>query len=128
MPAKRGHTPVGFDEVVWSEDLRNSTDAGRTAATNKRATLERDGQPIDELLACDEEAQDGTSLPGCVKTYVPWPEGKWGIVYLIARDPKTTRLSLDVLSFGVRHHPSKSHAPTVYGLAHRRMHGEPPRR
>jgi hypothetical protein len=128
VPAKRGHAPVGFDEVAWSEDLRNSTDAGRTAATTKRAALERDGQPIHELLACDEAAQDGTSLPGCVKTYVPWPDGKWGIVYLIARDPKTTRLSLDVLAFGVRHHPRKSHAPTVYEVAHQRMHSTPPHR
>jgi len=113
---------------VWNEDLRNSTDAGRTAATSKRAELERDGQPIDELLACDTEAQDRTSLPGCVKTYVSWPDGKWGIVYLIARDPRTGRLSLDVLSFGVRHRPRGSHAPTVYELAHQRIHGQPPRR
>ncbi|HEV3320681.1 MAG TPA: hypothetical protein VG147_00635 [Solirubrobacteraceae bacterium] len=128
MPRDRAHAPVGFDEAVWKEDLRSSTDAGRTAAASKRAELERDGQPIDELLACDTEAQDGTSLPNCVKTYVPWPDGKWGIVYLIARDPNTGRLSLDVLSFGVRHHPQGSHAPTVYERAHRRMHGQPPRR
>jgi hypothetical protein len=39
MPAKPGHAPVAFDEAAWSEDLRDSTDAGRTAATTKRADL-----------------------------------------------------------------------------------------
>jgi hypothetical protein len=125
MPGKPGppaHAPVAFDEAAWSEDLRQTTDTGRAAATSKRAELERDGQPVDELLACDEEARDGTSLPECVKTRVPWPDGKWGIVYLIARDKQTRRLSLDVLSFGMRHHPKGSHALTVYEIAHRRLH------
>ncbi len=120
MPAKPGHAPVAFDEAAWSEDLRDSTDAGRTAATRKRADLERDGQPVDELLACDEEAPDGTSLPGCVKTRVPWPDGPRGIVYLIAR-AQTGALSLDVLSFGMRHHPKDSHALSVYQIADQRL-------
>jgi len=34
-----GHAPVAFDEKAWSEDLRNTTDEGRTAATKKRAEL-----------------------------------------------------------------------------------------
>ncbi len=116
----RGHAPVAFDEKAWSEDLRNTTDEGRTAATKKRAELERDGQTINELLACDEQARDGTSLPECIKTRVPWPNGRWGIVYLIARDKKG-RLSLDVLAFGVRHHPKGSHALNVYEIAHWRL-------
>ena len=36
MPGNRAHAPVGFDEAVWNEDLRNSTDAGRTAALPAR--------------------------------------------------------------------------------------------
>jgi hypothetical protein len=31
MPGKPGppaHAPVAFDEAAWSEDLRNTTDAG----------------------------------------------------------------------------------------------------
>jgi hypothetical protein len=122
MPAKPGHAPVAFDEAAWSEDLRKTTDTGRATATRKRVELERDGQPVDELLACDEEGRDGTSLPECVKTRIPWPAGKWGIVYLIARDKQTKRLSLDVLSFGMRHHPKGSHALNVYEVAHRRLH------
>jgi hypothetical protein len=122
MPAKRGHAHVAFDEVAWIEDLRNTTDAGRAAATRARAKLERDGQAVDVLLACDEEGHDGTCLPECVKTRVPEPNGKWGIVYLIARDKQTGRLSLDVLAFGIRHPPTGSHALTVYEIAHRRLH------
>jgi len=122
MPAKRGHAPVAFDEAAWSEDLHNTSDAGRAAATRIRAELEREGQPVDDLLACDEEGRDGTSLPQCAKTRVPWANGKWGIVYLIARDKQTGRLSLDVLAFGMRHHPKGSHALTVYEIAHRRLH------
>jgi hypothetical protein len=122
MPAKPGHAPVAFDEATWNQDMRNSTDAGRAAATNKRAELERDGQPVNELLACDEEGRDGTSLPECVKTRIPWPDGKWGIVYLIAHDKQTKRLSLDVLAFDMRHHPKDSHALNLYERAHRRLH------
>lgn len=29
---------------------------------------------------------------------------------------------LDYLAFGVRHHPAGSNAPTVYEIAHRRLH------
>jgi len=29
---------------------------------------------------------------------------------------------LDYLAFGVRHHPAGSNAPTVYKIAHRRLH------
>lgn len=77
------------------------------------------------MLACDEEGRDGTSLPECVKTRVSWPNGQWGIVYLIARHQKTSRLSLDVLSFGMRHHPKGSHAFNVYQIANRRLNAPP---
>lgn len=121
MPVKTGHAPVAFDENAWSEDLRNATDAGRTAAANRRARLEQDGQLVAELLGCKDEARDGTSLGGCVKTYVLWPDGPWGIVYLIARD-ETGRLSLDHLAFGLRHPPAGRRA-SVYEIAHRRLNG-----
>ena len=56
-----------------------------------------------------------------MKTRVPCPDGPRGIVYLIARE-QTGALSLDVLAFGVRHHPKESHALTVYQIAHDRLH------
>jgi hypothetical protein len=30
---------------------------------------------------------------------------------------------LEYIAFGVRHHPAGSKAPTVYEIAHRRLHG-----
>jgi hypothetical protein len=119
VPVKTGHAPVAFDENAWSEDLRNATDSARTAATHGRTRLEQDGQAVAELLGCRDEARDGTSLVGCVKTYVPWPDGPWGIVYLIARD-ETGRLSLDHLAFGLRHPPAGRRA-SVYEIADRRV-------
>ena len=32
------------------------------------------------------------------------------------------RSLLAFAAFGVRHHPQDSHAPTVYDIAHRRLH------
>jgi hypothetical protein len=119
MPAKTGHAPVAFNEEAWSEDLLGATDAARTTAARLRARLERDGQAVTELLACSEEGRDGTSLPGCVKTYVSWPDGPWGIVYLIACD-ESGRLSLDHLAFGLRH-PPPGHRASVYKRAHWRL-------
>jgi hypothetical protein len=63
MPAKRGHAPVAFDEAAWSEDLRQTTDTGRTTATRKRAQLERDGQPVEQLLACDLRGKEPNTPP-----------------------------------------------------------------
>jgi hypothetical protein len=110
---------VAFDETVWSEDLRNATPAGREAARQVRRKLERAGQAIDELLACDDEGPDGTRLAGCAKTYVPQPLGPWGVVYLIARDAQG-KLRLDHLAFGLRHPPPGRRA-SVYRIAHRRL-------
>jgi hypothetical protein len=76
MPGKPGppaHAPVAFDEAAWSEDLRQTTDAGRAAATKKRAQLERDGQPVDELLACDEEGATGRACPNASRPVSPGP-------------------------------------------------------
>lgn len=112
---------MAFDEIAWSEDLRNATAAGREAARRARRKLERRGQPIAELLACDEEGADGTRLAGCVKTYVPQPLGPWGLIYLIVRDPEGN-LRLDHLAFGLRHPPPGRRA-SVYRVAHHRLHG-----
>lgn len=121
MPAKTGHAPVAFDDKTWSEDLLGETDSARATATQLRARLERDGQAVDELLACREEGRDGTSLPGCIKAYVSWPDGPWGIVYLIVRD-ESGELSLDHLAFGLRH-PPPGRRDSVYHHAHRRLNG-----
>jgi hypothetical protein len=51
------------------------------------------------------------------------PNGRFGMVVRFVRDDKG--LALRYLAFGVRHHPRNSNAPTVYDIAHRRLHGQP---
>jgi len=122
VPAhKAGRAQVIFDEAAFREDLRRTTDAGRPVATATRNAYDRDGCPVEDLLACDSEAQDGTQLPGCVKVYLPSPAGKFGMVFEINR--QAGNLVLAYLSFGVRHHPPDSHALTVYQIAHQRLNG-----
>lgn len=72
------------------------------------------------LRACDAQADDGTRLLRCVKTYLPAPAGQWGMVFEIRHDPDV-RLFLDYLAFGIRH-PSRLGQPSVHQLAHRRLH------
>ncbi len=123
MPDKRRRGAsfrVELDDTPFAEDLAHSSPAGQKAAKQKRAAVERDGQPADELITCDAEAQDGTRLPGCFKTYVPWAAGRWGMVYEFRFD-EDRRPYLAFLAFGVRHHPSDSNALTVYEVASRRL-------
>jgi hypothetical protein len=121
MPAgKAGHAEVFFDKAAFDEDLQRAAAAGRAAALAARDAFVHDGCPLTELLACNDEAPDATRLPGCVKVYLPSRAGKFGMVFAIER--KAGRLLLAYLAFGVRHQPHDSHAPTVYQLAHRRLH------
>ena len=120
MAANRGAAPVVFDDLAFSEDLSRTTDNGRRIAADTRTAYERHGCPVDDLLACQEQATDGTDLPGCAKVYLPAPVGKFGMVLAIKR--QEGRLVLVYLAFGVRHHPKGSHALTTYQVAHRRLH------
>lgn len=122
MALKRGYAPVAFDELAWQEDLRRASKSARRIGEETRSRLEREGQAVDALFACDEEARDGTSLPGCVKVYIPPPGGPLGLVYQLAEN-KQGRLYLDHLAFGIRHQPPGSKAETVYQLADRRLNG-----
>ena len=56
--------------------------------------------------------------------YAPADERPFGMVF----DPiDTDRGSvLNCVAFGARHQPQGSHAPTVYAIAHRRLHGRWP--
>lgn len=124
MALKRGYAPVAFDELAWQEDLRIASRSAHRIARETRTRLEREGQSVDALFACDTEARDGTSLPGCVKVYLPPPGGPLGLVYRLARN-KQGRLYLDHLALGIRHQPDrKATAPTVYEIAHRRLHSQ----
>ncbi len=111
--------PVRFDEAAFDDDLLHVTPRGRLAATEHRATIEQHGLPATRLLRCEDEATDGTSLGGCVKTRLPWPDGDWGLVLAGQIDDGT--IYLQVIAFGERH-PTAGWRPSVYQLAHRRLH------
>ena len=121
MSDKRsGRAPALFDGAAFAEDLRRASDAGEEVALAARKEFEAEGVPIENLLACDEEGPEGTALRHCLKLRLPPPDGKFGMVFRIElRDGKSV---LVFAAFGVRHHPADSNAPTVYEIAHRRLH------
>ncbi|HMI80402.1 MAG TPA: hypothetical protein VK480_01315 [Solirubrobacterales bacterium] len=121
MSHKRsGRAPALFDDAAFVEDLRRTSDAGEEVALEARKEFEGEGVPVGSLLACDEEGPDGTDLRHCVKLRLPSPDGKFGMVFRI--ELREDRPVLVFAGFGVRHHPANSNAPTVYEVAHRRLH------
>ena len=113
--------PVGFDEDALSEDLEHLSEGAVEALEAFRKELRREGGiPQFRLKACHDEGQDGTMLGGCVKTYVPWPDGRFGAVFVAVKHPNRP-MALRAFAFGVRHHPRESNAETVYEVAHRRL-------
>lgn len=121
MSDKRpGRAPVLFDDAAFAEDLRRAGDAGREVALAARKEFEGEGALVGSLLACDEEGADGTELRHCVKVRLPPPNGKFGMVFRI--EQQKGRSVLVFAAFGARHHPADSNAPTVYEIAHRRLH------
>jgi len=117
--------PAHFDPDGWEEDLSRTTPAGREAAEATRRTYERDGIPVEHLRRVEGEGRDGTVLPDCAKVYLPRPVGRFGMVFRAIKIDG--RLHLAYVAFGVRHPPKDSRRPTVYQLAHQRIHGQPPR-
>jgi hypothetical protein len=120
MPTSGLCFPARFDPEVWEEDLARTTQAGRTAAERARRAYERIGVPRSDLRPCNAEGPLGTALPRCLKVYLPPPAGRFGMVFRAIQVER--RLRLELLAFGVRHHPPDSNALTVYQLAHQRLH------
>lgn len=118
--------PAHFDPDGWEEDLARATLAGREAAEAARRAYEQNGIPFEHLRSVEEEGRDGTVLPDCAKVYLPQPAGRFGMVFRAIK--VDDRLHLACLAFGVRHPPKDSRRPTVYQLAHQRIHGQPPSR
>lgn len=106
-----------------AEDLARLGRSGVMAFAELGRDVDRlGGLPRGRLLACEAEGRDGTRLPSCVKTYVPWPAGRFGAVMLAVSHPERP-VGLRVIAFGARHQPRDAHALTVYQIAHRRLHG-----
>jgi len=113
--------PVAFDELAIAEDLARLGEAGSEALTEFGRELERSGGlPKERLMVCSDEGRDGTRLGGCVKTYVPWPTGRFGAVLVAVNHPERL-VGLRVIAFGLRHHPREAHALSVYEIAHGRL-------
>jgi hypothetical protein len=113
--------PVGFDEDALAEDLeRLSEGAGEALEVFRKELRCEGGIPKSRLKVCHDEGQDRTMLAGCVKTYIPWPDGRFGAVFVAVKHPSRP-LALRAVAFGVRHHPRESNAETVYEAAHRRL-------
>ena len=111
---------VRFDPAAFDEDLLHLTPRGRAEMIAARAQLERDGLSARRLYRCESEMYDGTDLGGCGKTRLPWPDGRWGLV-LGGRLDEDRSPYLQALAVGERH-PNEHWRPSVYQLAHRRLH------
>lgn len=118
--------PVRFDPEAWEEDLARTTPSGRAAAEAAKEAYEQGGIPFMHLRRVEEQGRDGTVLPDCAKVYLPQPAGRFGMVFRVIKIEDRPHLAY--LAFGVRHQPKDSRRPTVYQLAHQRMHGQPPPR
>ena len=112
--------PARFDSDAWETDLARSTPTGRQVADAARRDYERGGIPVSHLKPCEPEGRDGNDLVNCIKAYVPHPDGKWGMVFMLKFEPHG-RPVLMFLAFGVRHHPRESHALNVYDYANGRV-------
>jgi hypothetical protein len=114
--------PVQFNEPAIAEDLLHHSPTARKALEIFRREVDRGGGlPRTRLLGCDAEARDGTRLAGCVKTYIPWPAGRYGLVLLPVAHP-TRPFALRAFAFGVRH--PAANKLSVYTIADWRHNDE----
>jgi hypothetical protein len=112
--------PVVFDDAAWDEELLRASTAARAVAHHARRTFAAYGVAIDQLKACAAEGPDGTELPHCVKVYLPPSAGPHGMVFEISR--VAGQLRLLYVAFGLRHPSRDMRQPSVYQVAHRRLH------
>jgi hypothetical protein len=114
--------PVVFDEHAIAEDLSHHPPVARNALDLFRREIERDGGlPVSRLKRCEAEGRDGTRLAGCVKTYVPWPTGRFGLVLVPVAHPSRA-LALRAIAFGVRHPEARK--TSVYKVAAQRHNAQ----
>ncbi|MBJ7469661.1 MAG: hypothetical protein JHD16_00085 [Solirubrobacteraceae bacterium] len=116
---------VMFPEEAWRTDTQHLATDAKALAEATRHRLEAFGLHAADRKPCDAESADGTALPGCFKTYLGPKQkghdsGAWGMVFQVAiQDGQPV---LVYLAFGLRH-PAPLTRPSVYQLAHRRLHG-----
>lgn len=93
-----------FDAGAWEEDLARTTLGGRQAAEAARKDYEQHGVPITQLRRVAEHGHDRTILPDCMKVYLPTPDGRFGVIFMLKFEPDG-RPVLMFLAFGVRPPP-----------------------
>jgi hypothetical protein len=118
----RARFRVQFDAAQLAQDSNRCTPKARSILDDAVRELSRHGIHPDRLRACEQEGHDGTQLPGCAKTYLPPPEGPWGLVLQLRIHEN--RPYLACLAFGLRH-PTRPWQPSVYQTAHQRLHTPP---
>jgi hypothetical protein len=119
-------TLVVFVDDLFEVDLQRVGGTGRAALRAARRRMERDGLGPEDRWECRAEHASGTDLPGCMKTYVPRPGGRWRMVFQVTRLPDG-RLALVFVAAGVGHLPGGLRRD-VYAIAHHRLHGYWPAR
>jgi hypothetical protein len=93
MPAGPGRARVRFDTDALADDLARLSPPGQTALRHAHDRFEREGVPLDRLRACQDEHRAGTSLPGCLKVYLPDWDGDWRMILQIATHEAGSLLS-----------------------------------
>jgi hypothetical protein len=122
--------PVRFDQEEWAETVERLGEGSvaRVQAERGRRDIEADSATLD-LQKCEAEGGEGTSLPGCMKVYLPLArkgasEAPFGFVFQLAQDPDGSFL-WNYIAFGERH-PDNPLTRSVYERAHKRLHGRYP--
>jgi hypothetical protein len=125
-PRRAGRVPVRINPRTWEQevDRYRKNAPPRVVAERERRGLERDGLDISGLKRCSGQGEDGTSLEGLVKVYVPIggappSERAYGFVFIPTRQG-----ALALVAFGERH-PAPG-TRSVYERAHKRLHGRYP--
>jgi hypothetical protein len=120
---------VEFRQPAWEEEVERLDRRSRARIQAERAGREiEDGRAALDWKRCESKGDDGTSLPGCRKLYVPLgvagaSDAPFGFVFRLTQT--TDGLAWVMIAFGVRH-PTDRHTRSVYERAHKRLHGHYP--
>jgi hypothetical protein len=123
--------PVYFGSKEWTEEVERfgSKSPARLQAQRARREIEAGRAALAWRRCRAQGAPDGTSLPGCVKLYVPLgksgaSDAPYGFVFRLQQESDGS-LSLNFVAFGERH-PDNPATRTVYERAHKRLHSRYP--
>ena len=113
---------VVFSAALEERPRARADRAARDRPDGSRATHTRRHHE-QQTRPCRAQERDGTRLPGCVKTYLPWPDGRCGMVFELRVNEHGPFLYC--LAFGERHPRRDSRRPSVYQVADQRLHRTP---